>query len=202
MTTSAIHHHDHHQADSNSKVIFGFWLFVLSDCILFAALFATYVILHPNTYGGISIHDVTNLHFVLAQTLVMLTSSFTLGLGVVALKNNAVNKLIFWLVITFLLGATFVGLEWHQFAVLVHNGHTWQSSAFLSSFFTLLGFQAAHLTVALFWILVVIVQLKLQKINPIMRTRLSCLSLFWDFLNLVWIFIFTVVYLMGAIHHV
>ncbi|MFN7097389.1 MAG: cytochrome c oxidase subunit 3 [Gammaproteobacteria bacterium] len=188
-----------HYEDSNSKVIFGFWIFILTDFILFAALFATYSVLHNNTYGGVGIKDIVDLPYSLVQSLIFVTSSLSYGLGIVAMKKNEQKSLLFWLGVTFILGLAFVSLEFNEFAKLVHAGHTWQSSAFLSSFFTLVGLQGIHVTIGLLWIVIVMIQLTMQHINPTMRTRLACLGLFWDFLNIIWIFIFSIVYLMGAI---
>lgn len=198
MTTHAVSNESHYE-DSNSKVIFGFWIFILTDFILFAALFAAYAVLHNNTYGGLGIKDIVDLPYSLLQSLIFVSSSLSYGLGIVALKKGDQRTLMFWLGVTFLLGLTFVCLEFNEFAKLVQNGHSWQSSAFFSSFFTLVGLQGIHVTVGLLWIVIVMIQLYMQRITPMMRTRLACLGLFWDFLNIIWIFIFSIVYLMGAI---
>lgn len=197
MTTDTLAHHHHH--DSESKVIFGFWIFILTDFIVFATLFATYAVLHNNTYGGAGIKDILDLPYVLGQSLIFLTSSLSYGLAVVALKKGELQRVMQWLALTFILGLLFVGLEYTEFARIIQNGHSWQSSAFFSSFFTLVGLHGVHVVIGLLWMVIVMIQLTMQKITPTMKTRLACLGLFWDFLNIIWIFIFSIVYLMGAI---
>lgn len=199
MKTHALDQHHHHSHDSESKVVFGFWVFILSDFILFAAIFATYAVLHGNTYGSLGIKQIMHLPSVLVQTIFLLTSALTYGLGVVALNAGNKRAVLLWLGVTFLLGALFIKLELRQFAHLLHSGYSWQTSAFFSSYFTLLGMQAAHLAFGLLWMLIVMVQLAQQDITATMKTRIACLGLFWDFLNILWICIFTLVYLMGAI---
>lgn len=200
MTTNAVNHEDHHHhEEENSKVIFGFWIFILTNFIMFAVLLVTYVVLRNNTYGGITIKDIVNLPHTLLQSLVFLTSSFTYGLTIISAKQNSKPWVMFWLVVTFIIGLVFLGLEHREFSNILATGHSWQSSAFLSSFFTLLGFHALNVIVGLLWIIILMVQLSLQNFTPTMRTRFACLGLYWDYLNVVWIFIYTVVYLMGAI---
>lgn len=195
----AAHHHHHHHHDTESKVIFGFWIFVLSDAILFATLFAAYVVLQNNIFGGINITQVATLPFVLTQTLLLLTSSFTYGMGMVSLRKNCKNKMMPWLLITLVLGLIFVGMEFNQFANLINNGYSWKNSAFLSAYFSLVGLQGLHVATALLWLVILMIQLTKQNVTITMKTRFSCFGLFWDFLNIVWVFIFTIVYLMGAI---
>jgi cytochrome o ubiquinol oxidase subunit III len=134
----------------------------------------------------------------LTETLILLTSSFTCGLAMLAAHHNAKNKVVAWLGATFLLGAAFLTLELTEFAHLVHDGNSWQRSAFLSSFFTLVGTHGLHITSGLLWIIFVIAQVWNRGIISVTLKRLTCLSLFWHFLDIVWIFIFTFVYLMGA----
>ncbi len=204
MTTPAfnttIHHIQHH--DASSKVIFGFWIYILTDCILFASLFATYIVLYNNTYGGPGIAQVTSLPYGLIQTLIIIFSTLTFGFGFAAIYRGNRNQVMFWLVITFLLGLAFLGMEQQQFAHLLHQGYSWQTSAFLTVFFSLIGIYGLHILVALLWIIILMIQLSSQNLTSMMKTRLTCLSLFWNFLNIVWVFIFTIVYLMGAIQHV
>ena len=192
------HGHSHHH-DPASKVIFGFWVFILTDCILFAAEFATYSVLHNNTYGNIGITGTAPLSWVLAQTLLLLVSCFTYGLSLRSMHRNSRPQMQFWLLVTFILGLLFVVREFNQFAYLLDTGHSWHDSAFLSAFFSLMGTHFFHMCVGLIWIVILIIQFALQNITPMMKTRLICLGLFWNFLNLVWVCIFTLVYLMGAI---
>jgi cytochrome o ubiquinol oxidase subunit III len=199
MTTSALsHEHDHHD-EPNDKVIYGFWVYIMTDCILFASLFATYAVLRDNTYGSIGIHDIARLPYILVQSLCLLTSGFTYGLALLGLHKGNTKQIYTWLSVTFLLGLAFIGLEYHEFAHLVANGYTWQVSAFLSAFFSLVGIHGLHVCIGLLWIVILMIQLKMRGINGMMKTRFACLGLFWDFLNIMWIFIFTIVYLMGAI---
>lgn len=198
MTTQAAHD-DHHPHGDDSKVIFGFWLFILTNFISFSALFATYSVLHNNTYGGINASQLSSLPYVLIESLVFLTSTLTCGLSIISVKKGLQCQARFWLAITFLIGLAFLGLEYREFARLIHAGSSWQSSAFLSSFFTLVGFHAANIVAGLVWMLILMIQLSMKGITPTMRTRFACLGLFWDYLNVVWVFIFTIVYLMGAI---
>lgn len=198
MTTAVSHDHDSHN-EPNDKVIYGFWVYIMTDCILFAAMFATYAVLHDNTYGSIAIHDVARLPYILIQTLCLLTSGFTYSLCLLGLHKGNLKQMYAWFCVTFLLGLAFLGLEFHEFAHLVQQGYTWQTSAFLSSFFSLVGIHGIHVTVALLWLVILMVQLKMQGINGMMKTRFACLGLFWDFLNIMWILVFTIVYLMGAI---
>lgn len=190
--------HDHHH-NPDATDIFGFWIYIMSDCILFSAIFAAFAILHTNTYGGPSIKEITHLPYVLLETMALLTSSFTYGLAILAMYKNKRALLSFWLLITFLLGLSFVILEVNEFVSLYLEGHTWQTSAALSSFFTLVGTHGLHVSFGLLWMLVVMIQLSIYKINPTMQRRLTYLGLFWAFLDVVWIFVFTVVYLMGSI---
>lgn len=195
--THAIDHDHHHDADGMD--IFGFWLYILSDCILFGIIFAVYAVLYTSTYGGPALKELINLPYVLGETMVLLASSFTYGLAILALYKNKLKTVLFWLAVTFLFGLSFVGLEVNEFINLYREGHGWTSSAAMSSFFTLVGTHGLHVTLGLVWMLLTIVQLSIVRITPIMRRRLTYLGLFWTFLDIVWIFVFTIVYLMGAI---
>ncbi len=198
MSTDALdHEHEHH--DVASKVIFGFWVYILSDFIVFATLFATYAVLHNNTYGGIGIKGVATLPFVLVQTLVFLTSVFAYGKAHAALKRQAISNVMLWMTTTFLLGGIFLWMGLHQCAYLLNSGHSWHDSAFLSSYFTLIGLQGAHVIAGLLWIVILMLQLPKQGVSETMKIRFTCLGIFWNFLSIIWLFIFAIVYLMGAI---
>ncbi len=197
--------HPAHQAEhaeelarTNSKTLFGFWVYLMTDCILFATLFATYAVLHNNTYGGPGGRELFDLPFVLAETLILLTSSFTCGLALLATRRGAKTQVLVWFAVTFLLGATFLTLELHEFSQLVQDGFSWQRSAFLSSFFTLVGTHGLHITIGLLWMAVLLGQVIRQGFKPGTVRRLTMLSMFWHFLDIVWIFIFTIVYLLGV----
>jgi len=199
MTTNT-HAHEHHETGLlNSKVIFGFWVFVMTDVIMFAALFATYAVLSGNTFGNIGVKQVASLNYVLVQTLIMIASAFTYGIAMVnSLRNNS-NKTMTWLGITMLLGIAFFAMSYQGLDHLYATGHSWQKSAFLSAYFTLVGLQAVHVIAALSWLFILMVQLPMQKFTTTMRTRLACFGLFWDFLVMLWLLIFAIVYLMGAV---
>lgn len=190
--------HDNHH-DSDAMDIFGFWIYILSDCILFSCLFATYAVLHTAVYGGVGIKELTNIPYVLIETLVLLVSSFTYGLAILASYKNRLKNVLFWLAMTFICGCIFVGMELNEFINMYREGHTWQSSAALSSFFTLVGTHGLHVFFGLLMMVVVIAQLGLFGLTSFMHRRLTYLGLFWAFLDVIWIFVFTIVYLMGAI---
>lgn len=200
MTATILTAHDEHHEVEN-RDLFGFWLYILSDCLLFSILFATYAILHNNVYGGPSIKELSSLPYVFAETMLLLCSSFTYGLAVLSLNKlkNQKRSLLIWLGLTFILGFSFVVMEGLEFMHLCQEGHSWQSSASLSSFFTLVGTHGLHVSVGLFWMLMLMGQLCFLGITPTMKKRLSYLGMFWTFLDIVWIFVFTLVYLMGAV---
>lgn len=199
MTTNVLPGgNDHHTEEVDSKVVFGFWIYLMSDCILFAAIFATYAVLHNNTFGGPGGKELFNMPYVLVETFILLTSSFTYGLAMLAMHKNRKNQLVAWLIVTFLLGVSFIGMEFNEFHHLISEGNSWTRSGFLSGFFTLVGTHGLHVTCGLIWMLILIIQVLTKGINPKTMTKLTCLSLFWHFLDLVWIFVFTIVYLMGV----
>jgi len=180
------------------KTLFGFWVYVMTDCILFATLFATYAVLRNNTYGGPGSHELFNMPYVLAETLLLLTSSFTCGLALLAARKQQVKQVGLWLGATFLLGLSFITMELTEFAQLANEGHGWWSSAFLSAFFTLVGTHGLHITIGLVWLLVMGAFIMTRGLNEHTLRRLSMFGIFWHFLDVVWIFIFTIVYLMGV----
>ena len=186
-----------HNADSND--IFGFWLYILSDCILFSALFASYAVLYKNVYSGVSVHDFTDINYVFYETMALLASSFTYGLSIISLQKNKIRQVVFWLIATFALGFIFINLEVSEFINLYAEGHTWQASAALSAFFTLVGTHGLHVACGLFWMIVLTVQILIYGNTAFIKRRLTYLGIFWAFLDIIWIFVFTIVYLMGAI---
>ena len=190
--------HDHDSHDTGSMKVFGFWIYLMSDLIIFGALFATYAVLAPNAAGGPSARDLFSLPFVLVETFLLLFSSFTYGMGVLALNANHAARVRRWLLLTALLGAGFVAMELYEFNELILMGHGPARSGFLSAFFTLVGTHGLHVTAGLVWLLVMMVQVTTRGLTPAVRTRLLCLSLFWHFLDVIWICVFTVVYLMGV----
>lgn len=184
----------------SNKAVFGFWVYLMTDVVLFATLFATFLVLRDGTYGGPSGKELFSLPFVLSETLILLTSSFTAGLALLSAYNNRRRAVLSWLAVTFGLGATFLGLEIYEFIKLSAEGHSWTASAFLSAFFTLVGTHGLHITAGLIWLGVVWWQIFHHGLGEFIKRRLTMFSLFWHFLDIVWIFIFTIVYLMGAIH--
>ncbi len=184
---------------SDERDVFGFWIYILTDCILFSCLFATYVVLYKNVYGGPGVKELTNLPYVLAETIALLASSFTYGMTILSLYKHSLSKILWWLGITFLLGLVFINLEVREFISLYQEGHSWQSSAALSAFFTLVGTHGLHVCFGLFTMLVLMCQLFAQGITSNMKRRLTYLGIFWAFLDIIWIFVFTIVYLMGSI---
>ncbi|MBS0625493.1 MAG: cytochrome o ubiquinol oxidase subunit III [Verrucomicrobia bacterium] len=189
---------DPHQ-DVFSRVTLGFWCYLMTDCLIFCTLFATYAVLHNNTYGGPSTNDIYHLPLVFAETMALLFSSISNGLGLLAALKSDKKKAVFWLIFAFIFGASFVAMELHEFNGLALEGHDWTKSAFLSSFFTLVGTHGLHVSIGLFWMANMIAQIHFMGITIDTFRRLVAFSLFWHFLDLVWIFIFTFVYLMGVI---
>jgi len=190
-------HDSHYEADARD--IFGFWIYILSDCILFASIFAVYAVLYTNVYGGLGIKELTDLPYVFLETLILLGSSFTYGMSVLALYRSKTPWVLAWLGLTLILGLGFIGMEINEFANLYHEGHSWQSSAALSAFFTLVGTHGLHVFSGLLWMLVLMVQVAVFGLSPVIIKRLTYLGLFWAFLDIIWIFVYTIVYLMGAI---
>jgi len=176
----------------------GFWIYLMTDCLLFGSLFATFAVLRLSTFGGPSGAELFNLQFVLVETMILLTSSFTIGLAVLGAARGYKKQAIVWLIVTLLLGATFLGMELWEFNNLLGDGHGWQQSAFLSSYFVLVGTHGFHIAVGLLWLIVVTVRLWKRGFKTTDLHRLTLLSLFWHFLDVVWIFIFSFVYLIGG----
>lgn len=190
-------HHADTQAETTSKTVFGFWVYLMTDCILFGTLFATYAVLHTATNGGPGARELFHLPFALTETLILLTSSFTCGLAMLAAHRGNKNQVVSWLAVTFVLGIAFLSMELTEFTQLAEEGNTWARSAFLSAFFTLVSTHGLHITVGLLWIIFMLLIIYNRGLRPTTMRRLTCFSLFWHFLDVVWIFIFTVVYLMG-----
>ena len=189
---------DPHQ-DTFSKTTLGFWIYLMTDCLLFATLFTTYAVLHNGTFGGPSSRQLFSLSTAFAETMILLFSSLTCGLGMLSALQNKSRQVIAWLAVSFLLGASFITLELNEFTHLVQGGNSWTRSAFLSSFFTLVGTHGLHVSIGLLWMAVMMVQVFWFGVTVFTFRRLVIFSLFWHFLDLIWIFIFTFVYLMGVI---
>ncbi|MBP6115503.1 MAG: cytochrome o ubiquinol oxidase subunit III [Neisseriaceae bacterium] len=197
--TAEAAHQPHHDHDDQGKTPLGFWLYLMSDCLLFASLFATYAVLVGGVANGPSDADIVNLPLILISTILLLFSSFTFGMGLLAARAQRLRLTLLWLGATFILGLGFIALEAYEFYELIIEGYGPQRSAFLSAFFTLVGTHGLHVVIGLLWLLILGWQLYRKGLTAKNRIRLTCLSLFWHFLDLIWICVFTVVYLMGAI---
>jgi cytochrome o ubiquinol oxidase subunit 3 len=181
-----------------SRTTLGFWLYLMTDCVLFAALFATFAVLRNSTDGGHSGAELFSLPYVLAETLILLTSSFTAGMAVLAAQRKDRQLVLTWFAVTFMLGLSFLAMEVAEFHNLIAEGSSFTRSAFLSAFFTLVGTHGLHITVGLIWMGVLMRQIQTRGFTPHTLRRMTLLSLFWHFLDLIWIFIFTIVYMLGA----
>jgi cytochrome o ubiquinol oxidase subunit 3 len=186
-----------HTLKHEDTKIFGFWIYLMTDLIIFAVLFAVFIVMRNNTFGGPSGRELFELPSALAQTLVLLTSSFTCSLATLAVHRKQKNHALFWFLVTFLLGVSFLFLELKEFSHFVHLGANWQRSGFLSAFFTLVGTHGFHISTGLLWMLVAMAQIWSRDLVPHDVSRISRLAFFWHFLDIVWVFIFTVVYGMG-----
>ena len=187
---------EHHPGDST---MLGFWLYLMSDCLIFAVLFATYGVLGRNYAAGPSGADLFDLRLVAVNTAMLLFSSITYGFAMLAMDRNNVKQTQVWLAITGLFGLAFLGIELYEFGHLIHIGATPQRSAFLSSFFTLVGTHGLHVTFGIIWLVTLMVQVGMKGLIPANKRRLMCLSMFWHFLDVIWIGVFTFVYLMGML---
>lgn len=186
---------EHHPQNGT---MLGFWLYLMSDCLIFACLFAVHGVLGRSYAAGPSGADLFDLPLVALNTSMLLLSSITYGFAMLEMQRNKLKGTMVWLAITGLLGAAFVGLELYEFSHLIHEGAVPQRSAFLSSFFTLVGTHGLHVTFGIIWLITLMFQLNKHGLIAANKRRLMCLSLFWHFLDVVWIGVFTFVYLMGV----
>jgi cytochrome o ubiquinol oxidase subunit III len=182
-----------------SKTTLGFWIYLMTDCVLFASLFATFAVLRSSTFGGPPGSELFSLPYVLVETLILLTSSFTCGLAILAARRRKQKQVLMLFGLTFLLGVAFLALELTEFRHLVHEGDSWRRSGFLSAFFTLVGTHGLHITIGLLWMIVMMAQVARRGLSSITVRKLTMLSMFWHFLDVIWIFIFSIVYLLGAV---
>lgn len=182
-----------HLSVSDSK-IFGFWVYLMTDLIIFSVLFACFIVLRGNTFNGPTGKDLFDLPSALTETLILLTSSFSCSLGMYAVHLQSKKWAIFWFAITFILGALFLYLELLEFSHFIRINADWQRSAFLSSFFTLVGTHGLHIFCGLLWMAVMMVRIFIRPLSEHSISRIFRMALFWHFLDFVWIFIFTVVY--------
>lgn len=193
------HAHDGHEHHPETGTNLGFWIYLMSDCLIFAILFAVHAVLGRNYAAGPSPADLFDLKLILIATFMLLFSSITYGFAMLNSYKNNINRTIGWLLVTGLFGLAFLGIEVYEFQHLVHLEATPQRSAFLSSFFTLVGTHGLHVTFGLIWLVTLVVQLKKHGLIEANRRRLMCLSMFWHFLDVIWIGVFSYVYLMGVV---
>jgi cytochrome o ubiquinol oxidase subunit 3 len=187
---------EHHPENGT---LLGFWIYIMSDCLIFACLFATYAVLGRNYAGGESGAELFELPVVAVNTAFLLISSITYGFAMLAAQRKNVKVTLVWLAITGVFGACFLGLELTEFAHLIAEGNGPWRSGFLTSFFALVGTHGLHVTFGIVWLITLMVQVGKHGINGANYRRLSCLSMFWHFLDVVWIGVFTFVYLMGTL---
>jgi cytochrome o ubiquinol oxidase subunit 3 len=190
---------DEHHHEPGGSTMLGFWLYLMSDCLIFAMLFAAYGVFGSSYAGGPRPSEVFELPLVAVNTAMLLLSSITYGFAMIATEEGRVRGTQIWLAVTGLFGACFLGIELYEFTHLIHEGAGPQRSAFLSSFFTLVGTHGLHVTVGLIWLVVLMVQVGRKGLIGANKRRLQCLSLFWHFLDVIWIGVFTFVYLLGVL---
>ena len=188
--------HEHHPENGT---LLGFWLYLMSDCLVFACLFVAYGAIGRNYAGGPTGAEIFELPLVAVNTSLLLLSSITYGFAVVEMQRRRKGTMLAWLGLTGLLGVGFVGIELHEFANLIHEGYGPQRSAFLTSFFALVGTHGLHVSCGILWLVTLVLQVLRHGLIPANRRRLMCLSMFWHFLDVVWIGVFTNLYLMGVL---
>jgi cytochrome o ubiquinol oxidase subunit 3 len=211
MSTVAAKHHqtsttdhaapagDHgHGAAKTERSYFMFWIYLMTDLLMFAGLFAAFAVLRGNTFGGPGEKDIYSLPLVLSETFILLASSYTSGLAVYFATKGKIKAVYGFLCATGILGASFLALELTEFSHLIHDGNSYTRSAFLSSYFSLVGTHGLHIAVGLLWLIITLIFLAKRGLVENMVRKITFFSTFWHFLDLVWIFIFSFVYLMGV----
>ena len=192
--------HSPEDVTADRRTLLGFWIYLMTDCVLFAGLFACYAVLHISTFGGPSSQTLFSLPTALAETLALLLSSFTCGVATLGLGSGRRRQVEAWFAVTFALGAVFIGIELSEFHRLVADGDSWTRSGFLSAYFVLVGVHGLHVVAGLTWMTVLVWRVHREGLTRGHIRRLTLLSVFWHFLDLIWICIFSIVYLMGVIH--
>ncbi|MCX7318566.1 MAG: cytochrome o ubiquinol oxidase subunit III [Hyphomicrobiales bacterium] len=190
---------DEHDHPPGQSTMLGFWLYLMSDCLIFAMLFATFGVLGTSYAAGPGPKDLFDLKLVALNTAMLLFSSITYGFAMLEMMKGKKNTTLLWLAITGLFGFAFLCIELYEFHHMIHEGAGWWRSAFLSSFFTLVGTHGLHVTFGIIWLVVLMVQVAKFGLIEANQRRLMCLSMFWHFLDVVWIGVFTFVYLMGVV---
>lgn len=179
--------------------ILGFWLFLGAETVLFGCLFGVFLGLRNQIGDGPAPQDLINLAMVAVATVILLTSSLTSVLAIQAMHRKDIAKMKLWFIVTMLLGFGFLGLEIYEFAEYVHLGHGFTTSAFSSAFYTLVGFHGAHVTFGLGWLIALLLQLGKKGLTVVTAPKLYVFGLYWHFVDVVWVFVFTIVYLMGKV---
>ncbi|MDE2430326.1 MAG: cytochrome o ubiquinol oxidase subunit III [Burkholderiales bacterium] len=187
---------EHHPENGT---LLGFWMYLMSDCLVFACLFAAYAVLGRNYAGGPTGAELFDLPLVAVNTSLLLLSSITYGFAMLEMQKQKVRNTLVWLCVTGLLGACFIGFELYEFVHLIHEGAGPQRSGFLTSFFALVGTHGLHVSFGIIWLITLMFQISRHGLSPENNRRLMCLSMFWHFLDVVWIGVFTFVYLMGVL---
>ncbi|OJU49310.1 cytochrome o ubiquinol oxidase subunit III [Brevundimonas vancanneytii] len=187
-----------HHPEGHSTML-GFWMYLMSDCLIFAILFAVYAVLGGNYAAGPAPKDLFDLPLVAVNTSMLLFSSITYGFAMLAMYRNKVAQTQIWLAVTGLFGLCFLGIELYEFAHMIHLGATPQRSGFLSAFFILVGTHGLHVTFGVIWLVTLMIQVGQKGLIQANKRRLMCLSLFWHFLDVIWIGVFTFVYLFGML---
>jgi cytochrome o ubiquinol oxidase subunit 3 len=190
--------HEIHQHDKRVVVGYGFWIWLMSDIILFAAFFATYAVLSDNTAGGPAGRDLFSVATVAAETACLLLSSFTCGMAMIGVHTRKRRWYYAGMAVTFVLGTAFLGLEIREFMTLVADGAGPARSAFLSSFFALVGCHGLHVAAGLLWLATMVAQVAAKGFREDIQRRLLCFSLFWHTLDIIWVALFSLVYLVGV----
>ena len=190
---------EEHEHPDGASTMLGFWMYLMSDCLIFAVLFAAYAVLGNSYAGGPSPKEIFELPLVAVNTAMLLFSSITYGFAMLSMEEGRQRVMQMWLVFTGLFGLAFLSIEMYEFATLIHEGAGPTRSAFLSSFFTLVGTHGLHVTMGLIWLVTLMVQVQKHGLIAANKRRLMCLSMFWHFLDVIWIGVFTFVYLMGTL---
>jgi cytochrome aa3-600 menaquinol oxidase subunit 3 len=185
--------------EEQSLKIAGFWMLLVTDILIFASLFASYAVYRPMVAAGPTAGQILGLGPALAETVLLLSSSFTVGIAVWLMRRGQRGEMMAWLGLTLILGAAFVGLELHEFAADVAQGASWRTSAFLSSFFLLVSTHGAHVTFGILWALALLAQVARRGLTAVTARKIYTFSLYWHFLDIIWVFIYTVVYLGAKI---
>ena len=197
-TSGTVYREEYEHPDTVANHAFGFWIYLMTDLVLFAAIFATYAVLAHSYAGGPSGKDLFDLHYTFGETMLLLFSSATYGMAVLGMYKARKNRVLVWLAVTFVLGLGFISMEINEFYHMILAGNGPQRSGFLSAFFTLVGTHGTHVSVGLIWMAVMVVQVTIKGLTTPVQSRLMRLSMFWHFLDIVWIGVFTIVYLMGV----